>query len=209
VHSGSDTVIPKDCDHPLFYWNSARGRGYYPVAGEDYGTAYFDKYAAMAATDMGRQLTAARVDMVAQHWRGELVDIGIGCGQFVQARPNTLGYDVNPAGVAWLRDRSLFLDIYGGHYPAATFWDSLEHIDDMARILNCIRHWAFVSIPIFTSRAHALRSRHFRPDEHFHYFTERGFRLFMKGEGWHCEEMSEFESDAGREDILSFAFRRA
>jgi hypothetical protein len=70
-----------------------------------YDAEYFARYQQQADTSIGRALTQARVDLVARHYAGPVLDVGIGCGQFVDARPDTTGYDVNPAVVTKLSDR--------------------------------------------------------------------------------------------------------
>lgn len=157
---------------------------------------------------MGARLTAFRAEFVARHWRGPLLDVGIGCGQFVQSRPLTSGYDVNPAGIAWLLDRGLFVDPYRTMVQAAAFWDSLEHIANPAPLLARVTDFVFVSIPIFQDLAHVLRSKHYKPDEHFLYATDRGFRAFMDAHGWRCVDSDDTETTLGREDIRSYAFVR-
>lgn len=191
-------------------WLPEVGIGHYPVRAEDtpYDAAYFEKYERMADTGMGRTLTQARVDLVARHHTGDVLDVGIGCGQFVSAMPGAKGFDVNPAGVEWLTRRDLYRDLYRGHYEALTFWDSLEHIHDIARAVCQSGKWVFTSLPIFTGPEHVLRSRHFRPDEHIWYFTDRGIRWWFAEQGFECVEHSTMESDLGREDIGTYAFRR-
>lgn len=195
-------------------WLPERGMGFYPVREQPYDAAYFAKYQGYAATDMGRALTEARIDFVARHFKGELVDIGIGCGDFVAARALrrecgfTFGYDVNPAGVEWLQRYGCWLDPYRKAVAAATFWDSLEHIADPAPILANIDRFVFVSLPIFTDCAHVLRSKHFRKDEHCWYWTRDGFTAWMAEQGWRLIEQNRMETDLGREDIETFAFER-
>jgi hypothetical protein len=65
-----------------------------------------------------------------------------------------------------------------------------------------------MSIPIFSGKDHALASKHFRPDEHYWYFTKVGLMGFMLGLGFTCRSESSFEIALGREDIQTFAFRR-
>jgi hypothetical protein len=190
-------------------WIEQPGIGFYPVHDTPYDRRYFDKYVGYAHTEIGRRLNAARIALVARHYHGQVVDIGIGCGQFVQTRPATFGYDVNPAGIEWLRTRQRFVDPYARLVKAATFWDSLEHIRDPGALLVNVTSWAFVAIPIFRNLPHVLRSKHFRPDEHFWYFTERGFVTFMGSHGFELVERNMDETTIGREDILSYAFRRA
>lgn len=189
-------------------WLPELGLGYYEVEpGEPYDAAYFEKYRAMAASPMGAALTGARVELVRRWWPGAVVDIGIGCGQFVEAI-NGAGYDVNPVGVQWLKDAARWVDPYAGPVDAITCWDSLEHVRDPGALLANVGRWVFVSLPIFRSAEHAARSKHFRRDEHYWYFTEPGFERFMRSHGFQLRERDNIETLLGREDIMSFAFAR-
>lgn len=191
-------------------WLPEIGMGRYPVArsGRPYDAEYFSRYQALADTDMGRQLTATRIQLVARHYSGPLLDVGIGAGQFVQARPNTRGFDVNPAGVEWLSQRGLWADLYAGRYPALSFWDSLEHIDRPDVAVAKAERFVFVSVPIFESGDHVLRSKHFRPDEHIFYWTHEGLIRWFAEQGFKLLEYNGAETLLGREGIGSYAFER-
>lgn len=183
--------------------------GFLEVIGNPYDQSYFDKYVGYANTEMGRRLNNARVRLVKYHAIStDIVDVGIGSGQFVEVMPNCKGYDVNPAGVAWLKQHSLWHDIYAEKAETATFWDSLEHIKDPIPVLMQIEKFVFVSMPVFQNKEHVLRSKHFRPDEHYWYFTVFGFMRFMERLGFVCLEVNSMESYIGREDIATFVFRR-
>lgn len=186
------------------------GIGYYPVKPSEtpYDAAYFERYQRQADTPIGRALTDARVEMVARHWLDTVLDVGIGCGQFVEARPDTWGYDVNPAGVRWLQQHGRYRDLYGEPVEAATFWDSLEHIPDPAAAVRQIRRMAFVSLPIYGGADHVLRSKHFRRDEHIWYHEDRGIRWWFAQQGFECLESNDMETQIGRDGIGSYAFRR-
>lgn len=197
---------------PAMSWSDDLGIGFYPVHGVgQYDAGYFEKYRQYAASRRGQVLTQCRIDFVSRFWKSEVIDIGIGSGQFVEAygMHRAKGFDVNPEGVRWLRARGAYADPYAAPCQAATFWDSLEHIADPRRLLANVEKWAFVSLPIFEGKEHALRSKHFRPDEHYWYFTRGGFVWFMQQEGFCLREHATFEIAAGREDIESFAFQRA
>lgn len=194
-------------------WLPERGMGFFPVKDAPYDAAYFAKYQGYAATPMGRALTEARIELVARHWRGELVDVGIGCGDFVAARTEatgalTLGCDVNPLAIDWLNARCLWLDPAHESVAAASFWDSLEHIPQPDLILANVRQFVFVSLPIFADVAHVLRSKHYRKDEHCWYWTRAGFLAWMAAQGWQPVEHNVMETALGREDIETFAFKR-
>ena len=184
------------------------GIGYLPVTDNPYDDAYFEKYQAYADTDMGIALTKARVALVEPYMHGGIVDVGIGSGQFVLACRGARGFDINPAAVKWLHARGLFRDPRREPVDAACFWDSLEHIANPAEILGNVRHFVFVSLPIFNNLVHVLRSKHYRPDEHCWYFTDSGFVTFMEQHGWSLVHHDRRESELGREDIHSYAFHR-
>jgi hypothetical protein len=65
----------------------------------------------MAQTNMGIQLNAAR-SQLSPPPSGKVLDVGIGSGQFVETRPDTWGYDVNPEGIAWLKAGGRWANLY-------------------------------------------------------------------------------------------------
>lgn len=158
---------------------------------------------------------AARVEFVNRHYSGALVDVGIGSGAFIERRnaatgklANTFGFDVNPVARDWLVSRGLWIDPYRGRVPAVAMWDVLEHLPDFGALLGRVTEWVFVSIPIFADGQHVLRSKHFRKDEHIWYFTNEGLVRTFDGCGFDLVAMNTIETDIGREDIGTFAFRR-
>jgi len=191
-------------------WFPELGFGYYPATGgtQIYDEAYFEKYRGYAQTEMGARLNVARIALVARHYTGHLVDIGIGSGAFVNARPFTWGHDVNPAGIAWLKAQEKLWNPYRQPCLAMSFWDSLEHIPDFPKLLEQVEDSVFIAIPAFTGPGDVLLSKHYRKDEHYWYFTRWGLIKFMAGLGWQLLEVSDVETILGREGITSFAFRR-
>jgi hypothetical protein len=196
-------------------WHPATGIGWYDVkAGTTpYNQDYFEKYRKYSQTELGRKLNSARLDFVARHYRGALCDVGIGCGQFIETRrrdrkQNTYGWDVNPAGMAWLEERNLLVDPYLVKFPAITLWDVLEHIPHFIPLLDNAKEWVFVSLPVFSCREHIEDSKHFRKDEHVWYFTANGLIWLFDQLGFDLAEHNHMETELGREDIDSFAFKR-
>lgn len=193
-------------------WLPALGMGYLPAPTlVPYDDAYFEKYVQYAGTDLGRRLTAARLDFSAE--AGQLVDIGIGSGQFVAARLEAggwvRGFDVCPRAVQWLEQRNLLLSPYeDGPVEAVSLWDVLEHIPDPARLLAQVSRWVFISLPIFADMEEALASKHYRPGEHLWYWTHDGLVRWMALQGFRFVRDSLIESQLGRDGITSFAFRR-
>lgn len=159
---------------------------------------------------MGRQLTAARWSMVLAHApeADEYVDFGIGGGAFMREVDCCRGFDVNPEAVEYLSDCGRL------HNPeedceVATFWDSLEHMPDPGAVIDKVRRWAFISLPIFADADSVTRSKHYKPGEHLWYFSQTGLVRWMHEKGFECREINRMESELGREGIASFAFRRA
>lgn len=208
-------LVTRFASRRLTWWPQL-GIGYYPVqAGHaPYNQDYFDNFDRNARTPLGRALMLARFDFVEQHYRSTLplIDVGIGSGAFIELRRArgraTYGYDVNPVGIAWLDERSLLVDPHLVSADAITLWDALEHIPDFQSLLANVREWLFMSLPVFNDVDHVLRSKHFKPDEHFWYFTRDGLVAAMLMCGFKLVAESDVESELGREDIGTFAFRR-
>jgi hypothetical protein len=176
-----------------------------------YGRDYFSNYAAMADTEIAVALNTVRVQMLRRHTKAQdvVVDVGIGAGTFMDAAgPQVHGYDVNPVGIAWLHARMRFFDPYSRQCDVACFWDALEHIENPSGILCNVRRIVLVSLPIFRDATHARTSKHYKPGEHIWYFTDGGIHWFMQQHGYARIERHVQETDCGREDIVSYAFRR-
>lgn len=196
----------------LLQFDATRGEGYFPVTDRPYDQAYFDKYVTMGQSVFGIALNSLRAGLVSRYLDGsaELIDIGVGDGAFIRERgASTWGYDVNPAAVTMLRDSSVWCDIYEREILAnVTFWDSLEHIEQPGLLIRKVRDYCFISIPVFRDREHIMHSKHFRPTEHFWYYTIPGLIYFFRQLQFGCIEINDMETALGREDIRTFVFRR-
>lgn len=194
-------------------WFPEKGWGYCPTNGFEYDDDYFDHYAELESGEISKALNKVRANLVKRYMSGFVLDMGIGSGAFIKYRGgDTLGFDVNPKGIAWLKERKLFMDPYqepGESIEAITFWDVLEHFPDAEPILSRIKRWAFVSMPIYQDVEHLLGSKHFKKNEHCLYFTTSGLISWMKEHGFVCMEHNTDEVKCGREDIGSFVFRRS
>lgn len=200
-------LVLHDCDG--LTWRHDLGMGYLQLQETPYDAAYFEKYVGYENTEIGKALNEARTELVKIFCPdGALVDVGIGSGQFMRAM-GCFGFDVNPVALEMLHKDRLFLNPHDEDVDCATFWDSLEHIQDIAGLLEHVKQFAFVSIPIFRDIKHAMNSKHFRPDEHAWYFTNDGFIKFMYAHGFTVIGQSTFETDLGREDIGTYICKRA
>lgn len=173
-----------------------------------YDTEYWDKCAGYEGKDIANKINAGRVALVNKYCTGEVLDIGVGCGEFIRSREGTYGYDINPRAVQWLKEVGKYRE--PGEFAGYTFWDVIEHVENPDEYFRHVRPraWVFVSIPVFRSVAVVRASKHYRPGEHLYYFTGKGFVWWMARHGLDLVERATFEMDAGREDIYSFAFQR-
>lgn len=187
------------------------GRWEYPVNLDgQYDESYYDNYARLACTAMGEEITRQRVGWTSRFFAGRRwCDVGPGACQFVEAT-DACGFDVNPATNAHLQRIGRYVNPeLTARYDVLTFWDSLEHIPakELDDLLSRARACA-VSMPVYDDREHVLLSRHFKPAEHFHYFTDEAFVRFMADRGFRLLGRSNFESVLGRDGILTYAFER-
>jgi hypothetical protein len=199
-------------------WNKNQTIGYFPVdkwleenkKDHPYDQDYFKKYEYYASTPMGVSITQARLDLILKYNPGEILDIGIGSGAFMDLCNSigvtTYGYDVNPIAVNKLG--KMFRDPELGFFDSLSFWDSLEHMKNPRSALFAADRFVFLTIPIFEDPDHARRSKHFRPDEHYWYLTHHGLIDLMFASGFYLVEHNRMEEDLGREDVGSYVFRR-
>lgn len=177
-----------------------------------YNGAYFDKYVGYEDTPLAIRINDGRIALVNKYLGPAcgVLDIGVGSGEFIKKRPNTFGYDINPKAVEWLKQAMRWSDGFSA-FDGFTFWDVIEHVenpDDYFRRIHA-GAYLFTSLPIFDDLRRIRESKHYRPGEHLYYFTRDGFTDWMAAHGFRLLEIDDFETRAGREAILSFAFRRA
>lgn len=176
-----------------------------------YDDSYFDCYAKLEGQEIARKLNAGRVEIVNKHVGPDtwVLDVGVGSGEFIKNRRNTLGHDVNKKAIVWLRENHLWSQSLEG-FPAYTFWDVLEHVDVPNNYFKRMADGCllFTSLPTFEDLNRVRESRHYKPGEHLYYFTEEGFIDWMSRYRFRLLERSRFETDAGRDGITSFVFKR-
>lgn len=177
-----------------------------------YDESYWNKCSGYEGTEICDAINRGRVAFVAKHAgpAAMVCDVGVGSGEFIRSRgPQTYGIDVNPAAMRWLKSCGRWANDLSD-FAVFTFWDVLEHCPDPDEYLSLIPvgGWAFISIPIF-EHLHLIRSsRHYRPGEHLFYFRRDGLEGWLQRSGFELAEHSLFETEAGRDSIHSFAFRR-
>jgi hypothetical protein len=178
-----------------------------------YGEDYFQTYVRLEGNPIGQKLNDFRTALSSAYCR-TILDVGIGSGEFIKRSSiKVYGYDVNPHGVAWLKERGLYLDPYVGlpeYVEGVTLWDTMEHLPDPGKLLDLMRPktFVFVSLPIFTDLSRLTESKHYKPDEHYYYWTDWGLKSYFDSKGFNCVFQGDDETRAGRHSIASFAFRK-
>ena len=88
-------------------------------------------------------------------------------------------------------------------------FDVLEHLRDPELVLSQIKcRWLIISVPIFESKSQALKSRHFKPREHFWYFSHKALVDLLERNGFEMIECRDDETKIGRAEIQTFVFRK-
>lgn len=179
-----------------------------------YDRDYFETYVRRENTAIARRINAARTSLTEKYCTDCILDVGIGSGEFIKSsKLKVFGYDINPYGIDWLKSRSLFVDPYE-HIPnevqGLTLWDTMEHMKNPQELLCRIPagKYVFISLPTFEAAARVKQSKHYKPNEHYYYFTVPGMIRYMQDSGFAYVEHNDEETKAGREGVTAFAFVR-
>jgi len=181
-----------------------------------YGKKYFDILKNFEYNRKSRKINFGRVWLVGAYCAGEnVLDIGAGAGTFINrwAPFEIYGYDINKYSVAWLKSQNKYYNIRKSldKFTGFTFWDTLEHIAEPQEILKRIpkNAYVFVSIPIFKNFRNITQKKHYRPNEHYYYFTKKGLIFWFKKHNFKLIKYSDYETKkCGRENIGKFVFQR-
>jgi hypothetical protein len=211
-HHASTEILPGHFLYP------EKGILFQPVAPDyNYSQDYWQEYQSRRGTAIEYLLNEFRVKFVSPSVN--LYDVGIGNGSFLLnhllynvASPGlTLGYDVNPYAVAWLKQIGCYCEPTQVPEEIDTwcFWDVLEHLADPSVILNLIPtgKYVCVSLPIFADLYSVKDSKHYKPNgEHRWYATSKGFCEYMAHLGFEVLAEDSEETAIGRDSITSFKF---
>jgi hypothetical protein len=176
----------------------------------DYGKQYLQHYKDLFDTPMAKKINQYRVGLT-ERYCDRLIDIGVGSGEFlIKSKIKVLGYDINLEMINWLKSNNLFCDPYKTkpEVDGWTFWDTLEHIPNPELILSKIipGQYIFISIPIIEDLLSVKANKHFKPNEHYYYFSSNGLIQFMKDCKFELILKDDGEVKIGRESIGTFIF---
>lgn len=180
-----------------------------------YDAEYWFKYVGYESTPMDDRLNAIRVGLAAMHGK-HVLDVGIGSGSFLRACLVEglvgYGYDVNPVAIDWLKEQGRFADPYSREKvcEVVTCWDSFEHLAEPDRFLLALvpGQVLLIALPIYFDLRSIRGSKHYRPDEHYTYWTPWGLASYLASFGYELLSYDLPETRAGRESIGTFAFQK-
>jgi hypothetical protein len=133
-----------------------------------------------------------------------ILDVGYGNGAFLKAAqtliPNCYGHDISsyplPEGCIFAPKLDQFAQVY-------TFYDSLEHFDEIDFVKDLPCNYVVISLPWchYSNDQWFANWKHRRPDEHLWHFDHKSLQRFMYRMGFQLMDYSSIE-DAVRKGSL-------
>ena len=154
----------------------------------DYTGHYNDYYADIkACTRYTSNLRLGYIIGSIGYIPNSVLDVGYGAGVFLEAcgeEVDRYGHDISgwpvPEGCTFVED------LLRGSYDVITFFDSLEHMDDIDFVKDLNTKYVCISVP----DCHYFRDewfdtwKHRKPDEHLWHFNEASLNKFMDRMGY-------------------------
>jgi len=146
-----------------------------------------------------------------------ILDVGYGNANFITACSkiisNCYGNDVSNYP---LPDSIKFVDnIYKEHYDVVTFFDVLEHFENIYDIKNLKCNYIVISVPWchYHSDKWFVDWKHRRPDEHLWHFNEKSIVNFFNEIGFTCVNKTNIEDTIRKptdehSNILTCTFKK-
>lgn len=162
-----------------------------------YDREYYEKYNRYEKTDLGKKINKIRWSLVERYLTGNVrvLDWGAGNGSFVRSSPNGFhlgAFDINPFSP--YKDWSTV----NKEWDAVTMWDVLEHLEHPAEFIGSLKtRYIFLVTPDVTCAKDDLAKwKHFRPDEHQHYFSDTSLYTMLERKGFSVLEVNREEGEA-------------
>lgn len=162
----------------------------FPYKPEIYDKEYQDKYERYAQTELGRRIEGYRWGFLRRHLNGHrtLVDYGCATGAFLRSEHRidgieVDGYDINPSS-PYHRDPAW------KHPDVITAFDLIEHLPSPRAWIEEHRPRLLI---LLTPNVGAIHKglietwRHYRPDEHYHYYKIESLKALLDKTGYFLE----------------------
>lgn len=151
------------------------------------------------------------------HVPQSLLDVGYGAGDFLRVAqkivPEVYGYDIAP--VYPLSDIPVVGSLFDRPVEVVTFFDSLEHFEDISVVRHLKTEYVCVSLPWchYFSNRWFEHWKHRKPDEHLWHFNHESLIAFMKKMGFEPLNYCNIEDTIRKtgddwSNILSAVFQR-
>jgi len=132
-----------------------------------------------------------------------VLDYGCGAGWFRAFRTNGAwvdSYDIGPYAQTGIRRKN---------YDVVCFFDVLEHMKTLEEVSGVVVMAKYVAgtVPIIQDCRPLQTWKHYKPGEHFQYWSEAGFEAAMEAIGL-VKIAHGWVECPPREDIMSFKYRR-
>lgn len=126
-----------------------------------------------------------------------ILDVGFGNGDFLRACQKKFevcaGHDLL---YKYLPNNCVKAEsIFDRHYDVITFFDSLEHLEDINVLNKLSCRYVVISVPNCSSTDKNWFDswKHKKPDEHLHHFSEQSLKKFVEASGYSVIKVSHFE----------------
>jgi hypothetical protein len=153
----------------------------------------------------GEQIAKIRWDFIGEYIlpSSRILDFGSGLGFFAAHAPEEINVDTCDVGPY------VTTGIRHDRYDVLCLWDVLEHLPDFSCIHEhlCKVQFVAITVPMLPEGKELLTWKHFKPNEHLHYFTNHTLDALFKVYGF-TRVKDGYPECPPREDIISVVYRR-
>lgn len=146
---------------------------------------------------------------------GRILDIGYGDGEFIRQSIDR-GYDAYGFDVHTEKFNVPTINYLAGNWDIVTMFDSFEHMHDINEPIKLRPRYFFITVPHVQENMaenEFMAWRHYKPDEHLHYFTPVALKKFFAKNQYKCIENTNIEDIIRKSrkyniNTMTFVFRR-
>lgn len=180
-----------------------------------YDEKYIDQYNLYHTTRMMSLLRAGIVSSFCKD-NSTILDIGCGNGDFLKVMNinghHCYGFDVNDKKLTCI-DMISYDEIFNKSWDVVTFFDSLEHIDDVTIVRNINSNVFVLSVPSVPEDLRDIENwKHWKPGEHFWHFSKKSLELlfynFNLVSESHAEDLIRGKLSNKKNNISTYVFRK-